>query len=51
VPVITARILARCIPNATLHIVRGGGHLLLLERPGELAQLVVEFLGNEVHAA
>ena len=49
VPVANARILARCIPNARLHIVRGGGHLFLLERPGELAQLVVDFLAKEDH--
>jgi poly(3-hydroxyoctanoate) depolymerase len=44
VPVANGRILARLIPNARLHIVRGGGHLFLLERPDEIAQLVAEFL-------
>jgi pimeloyl-ACP methyl ester carboxylesterase len=30
VPLVNARILAVCIPNARLRIVRGGGHLFLL---------------------
>ncbi len=46
VPVINGRILTWCIPDAKLHIVRGGGHLFLLERPTEIAQLVAEFLGT-----
>ncbi len=44
VPAMNGRILARCIPDARLHIVRGGGHLFLLERPAELAALVADFL-------
>ena len=38
------RILARRIPRASLHIVHGGGHLFLLERPAEVAALVADFL-------
>jgi poly(3-hydroxyalkanoate) depolymerase len=44
VPVINGRILARCIPDARLHVLRNGGHLFLLERPAESAGLVSEFL-------
>jgi poly(3-hydroxyalkanoate) depolymerase len=44
VPVINGRILARIIPRARLEIIRGGGHLFLLERPTELANLVARFL-------
>jgi poly(3-hydroxyoctanoate) depolymerase len=44
VPLVNARILARRIPNARLHIVDGGGHLFLLERPAEMAALVTGFL-------
>jgi poly(3-hydroxyalkanoate) depolymerase len=44
IPVINGRILAWCIPDARLHIVEGGGHLFLLERPAEIAQLVADFL-------
>jgi poly(3-hydroxyalkanoate) depolymerase len=47
IPVINGRILGWCIPDARLHIVRGGGHLFLLERPAEIALLVAEFLGTE----
>jgi poly(3-hydroxyalkanoate) depolymerase len=44
VPVINARILSWVIPNARLEIIRSGGHLFILERPTEVAQLVTEFL-------
>jgi poly(3-hydroxyalkanoate) depolymerase len=44
VPAVNGRILARLIPDAQLHIVRGGGHLFLLERPAEIAALVTDFL-------
>jgi len=44
VPLVNARILARHIPNARLHVVRHGGHLFLLESPAEIAALVAGFL-------
>lgn len=44
VPVINGRILAWIIPKARLEIIRGGGHLFLLERPTELADLIAAFL-------
>jgi poly(3-hydroxyalkanoate) depolymerase len=44
VPAINGRILAAVIPNAQLKIIRGGGHLFLLERPTEIAALVAGFL-------
>jgi poly(3-hydroxyalkanoate) depolymerase len=44
VPLINGRILARCIPNARLHVVRHGGHLFLLEDPPKIAALVASFL-------
>jgi poly(3-hydroxyoctanoate) depolymerase len=44
VPLINGRILAHCIPGARLHTVGGGGHMFLLERPAEIAQLVMDFL-------
>jgi poly(3-hydroxyoctanoate) depolymerase len=44
VPSTNGRILARCIPGARLHVVRGGGHLFLLERPSEMATLVADFV-------
>jgi poly(3-hydroxyalkanoate) depolymerase len=47
VPVINGRILARFIPHARLQIVRGGGHLFLLERPEEMAAVVAGFLAQD----
>jgi len=47
VPLVNGRILARCIPDARLHVVHGGGHLFLLERPAERAALVVDFLRKD----
>ncbi len=44
VPSINARIMARLIPNATLHIVNGGGHLLPLTEKEQVAPLVHQFL-------
>jgi poly(3-hydroxyalkanoate) depolymerase len=47
VPVINGRILTKVIPNARLEIIRGGGHLFLLERPTEIAALVADFLTTD----
>ena len=47
VPLANGRILARCIPDAHLHVIPGGGHLFLLERPAETAALVAHFLTSE----
>lgn len=44
IPLVNARVLARRIPNARLHIVRGGGHLFLLEEAEEIAAIVTDFL-------
>jgi len=44
VPLVNGRILARCIPNARLHVVRGGGHLFLLEQPARIAAVIAGFL-------
>jgi len=44
VPVVNGHILGRLVPDARLHVVRGGGHLFLLERPAEIAALVTDFL-------
>jgi poly(3-hydroxyalkanoate) depolymerase len=46
VPAVNGRILARFIPDARLHIVPGGGHLFILERPSEIADLITDFLRN-----
>jgi poly(3-hydroxyalkanoate) depolymerase len=46
VPVVNAQLLAWRIPNAELHVVKGGGHLFLLERPLEAAAIVSRFLSE-----
>jgi poly(3-hydroxyalkanoate) depolymerase len=46
VPAVNGRMLYRLIPDARLHVVPGGGHLLLLERPAEMAALVTSFLSD-----
>jgi poly(3-hydroxyoctanoate) depolymerase len=40
VPLVNGRTLARRIPQARLHVIHGGGHLFILERPAEVAELV-----------
>ncbi|HEY1322878.1 MAG TPA: alpha/beta fold hydrolase, partial [Streptosporangiaceae bacterium] len=44
VPLINGRILAHLIPDATLHVVTGGGHLFVLENPAAVARDVADFL-------
>lgn len=38
----------RCIPNARLYVVRGGGHLFLLEHPARMAAMVADYLKGDV---
>jgi poly(3-hydroxyalkanoate) depolymerase len=44
VPLVNGRMLNRLIPDARLHVVRGGGHLFLLDHPAEMAALVTRFI-------
>jgi poly(3-hydroxyalkanoate) depolymerase len=44
VPLINARILARRIPDARLHVVRGGGHLFLLDETSRVVPVIERFL-------
>jgi poly(3-hydroxyoctanoate) depolymerase len=46
VPVRNARLLASRIPNARLHVVRGGGHLFLLDEPESAAGAIQAFLDD-----
>jgi poly(3-hydroxyalkanoate) depolymerase len=43
-PPVNGRILARLIPDAHLEIVRGGGHLFIVQRPSEVAPIITSFL-------
>jgi pimeloyl-ACP methyl ester carboxylesterase len=47
VPVRNARLLASRIPNARLEVIRGGGHLLLLESLDVAAPVIGAFLRAE----
>lgn len=44
VPAINGSVLAHRIPNARYQVIRGGGHLFILDSPDEVASLVEEFL-------
>jgi poly(3-hydroxyoctanoate) depolymerase len=44
IPLANARILAARIPDTTLHVVAGGGHLLLLTRAVEMGPRIAAFL-------
>jgi pimeloyl-ACP methyl ester carboxylesterase len=46
VPASNSRILASCVPNARLHVVRDGGHLLLFDSPRQVAPIIAGFLGR-----
>ena len=46
VPSINSRLLQRIIPNSTLHVVPGGGHLCLLDSAEEIAPIINDFLNG-----
>ena len=43
-PPINHRIMAALIPRAQLHIIKGGGHLMLMDSPARVAPIVTRFL-------
>jgi poly(3-hydroxyalkanoate) depolymerase len=46
IPLANARILARRIPDARLHVIRGGGHLFLLDQPDDAVGEIQAFLSS-----
>jgi len=46
VPLVNARLLAALIPDATLHVVAGGGHLVLFDSTDEVGTVIDTFLGR-----
>jgi len=46
-PHINHAVMAAMMPRATLHVVRGGGHLALVDSPGEVAPVIAGFLGAQ----
>jgi poly(3-hydroxyalkanoate) depolymerase len=47
VPLRNSRILASRVPDARLHVVRGGGHLFLLDEPENVAGTIRAFLDED----
>lgn len=47
IPLVNARAIARLLPHARLHVVRGGGHLFLFTRPAEMADRIRTFLDED----
>jgi pimeloyl-ACP methyl ester carboxylesterase len=43
-PALNARLMTATMPNARLHMVDGGGHLMLLDEPTRVAPVIVDFL-------
>ena len=43
-PLGNARLLAARIPDARLHVVKGGGHLFLLDEPENVVPTILDFL-------
>jgi len=48
---INARLLAALLPNARLHVIKGGGHLFMLFSAGETARLIREFIETPAEEA
>ena len=46
-PHINHSIMATLMPHARLHTVRGGGHLALVDSPGQVGPVIAEFLGGQ----
>jgi pimeloyl-ACP methyl ester carboxylesterase len=44
VPLVNARIVACRVPGARLHVVDGGGHLLLLDSSADVLPIITGFL-------
>jgi poly(3-hydroxyalkanoate) depolymerase len=46
VPLVNARLLARLLPDARMHVVSGGGHLFLLDQPDDVVDVIQRFLSD-----
>jgi poly(3-hydroxyoctanoate) depolymerase len=44
IPTVNARLMRSRLPDARTHIVRGGGHLFLMDQPEEVVDVVEDFL-------
>ncbi|MCA9974699.1 MAG: alpha/beta fold hydrolase, partial [Anaerolineales bacterium] len=43
------RFLTDQIPNAQFHLVENGGHMMMLERMGEVTAVITQFLNTQFH--
>ena len=48
VPVLNARMLAARLPDARLHVIKGGGHLFLLDEPHSAIGRILGFLDERM---
>ena len=48
VPVLNARMLAARLPDARLHVIKGGGHLFLLDEPQSAVGRIRAFLDERM---
>ena len=46
-PLVNHRVIAALVPRAQLHIVRGGGHLALLDSAAEVGPVITSFLRGD----
>jgi poly(3-hydroxyalkanoate) depolymerase len=46
IPLVNARLLARRIPDARLHVVKSGGHLFVIDEPASIAGEIAAFLDD-----
>ena len=46
VPLVNSKMIAKLLPNAKLHVVKGGGHLFIVSRLAEILPLMREFLAE-----
>ena len=46
-PLVNHRVIAALVPRAQLHVVRGGGHLALLDSAAEVGPVITRFLGGD----
>ncbi|MFT7597680.1 MAG: poly(3-hydroxyalkanoate) depolymerase [Acidimicrobiales bacterium] len=51
IPTLNAKLMAGLLPNATLHVVEGGGHLFMFTRAAETAELLQEFFASSSELA
>ena len=45
-PLVNSKMIAKLLPNAKLHVVKGGGHLFIVSRLAEILPLMREFLAE-----